>query len=78
MLEMFQSIPRLIRGIFVAFLTIFLIRVTYPITNYILNLFEVGIMYYAAVLAYWLIIIFCVTVLVWITIFKVEGVEQYG
>ena len=74
-----QSIPTIFKGILTGFLTILMIRITYPITNYILGLYTDGtIMKYVAVLIFWLIILFVTWFLLWIVIFKPKEAEQNG
>lgn len=74
MFNKLQSIPIIFKGILTGFLTIFMIYITYPITNLLLGLFNDGtMMKYSAVLAYWLIILFVTWFLLWITLFKATG-----
>lgn len=80
MLNKLQSIPQIFKGLLIGFLVILMIRITYPISNYILGLFEAGTMKIVAILAYWMIIVFVTTFLIWIIMFQKNegGTTQNG
>lgn len=77
-MQYITSIPRVFRGILIAFLILLMLRITYPIANTILNLFQAGIMKVAATLAYWLIILFVTWFLLWIFVFQPSKQPQGG
>lgn len=71
MINKLHSIPVIFKGIMTGFLTILMIYVTYPITDYLLALFTAGsMMAYASVIVYYLVILFVTWFLLWVMLFK--------
>ena len=52
------TIPKVFRGLLTGFLILITLRVTTPIATYIFGIFDAGIMKVAAILAYYIVIIF--------------------
>lgn len=69
------SIPQIFRAIFVAFLAVLMVRVTYPVANYILSIFPDGQMKVVAYFAYYFIIVTVMWVFVWLVILKPDNMQ---
>lgn len=81
MIKQLAPIPNVIGGILCGFIAILGVRVTYPIANTILGLFNAGIMKTVAILVMWLVYVFVLWVMVWAKFFqpKLEaGGETHG
>ena len=70
MIKSLQSIPVIFKTLLLGVLMILMLSIVYPVSNHILGLFDSGMMKIAAVLGFWLIVIFVTWFLLWIIAFK--------
>lgn len=67
---------KVFNGIICTFLAILMIRITFPIVNWIFSNWESNINRAAGWLVYWLIIIFVLYFLTWMIMFQEDKQEQ--
>lgn len=78
MLKQLTPIPRILGGILIGFFAIFLVRVTYPLADAILNLWtETSQMRVVAILVMWLVYFFLLWVFVWAYMFQKSDKEAH-
>lgn len=78
-IERIVSIPQLWGALLAAFLAILGVRITYPMANTILGLFDDGIMKAVAIFVMWFIYFTVTWVFTWLILFrKDEGGEARG